>query len=94
MYYAADKHKADSVLHELRAARAGDRMSTLACLQRLRNEVACERTSDIPRLQAWQSIRRLYDAFKAAAGQDLAPDLGAHWQDAIAKTAAWRENLR
>jgi hypothetical protein len=65
-------------------------MSALACLQRLRNEVACERTSDLPRMQAWQSIRRLYDAFKAGGGQDLAP----HWQDAIAKTMGWRENLR
>lgn len=90
MYYTADKQKADSVLRELRAARSGDGTATLACLQRLRNEVACERVSDIPRLQAWQSIRRLYDAFKVGSGQDLAP----HWRDAIAKTAAWHENLR
>ena len=95
MYYAADKQKADSVLRDLRAARTGDQMSTLACLQRLRTEVACARASDLPRLQAWQSIRSLYEAFKAATRQDPGtPDLKPHWQDAIAKTATWRENLR
>jgi hypothetical protein len=90
MYYAADRQRAESVLRDLRAARAGEQTSTLACLQRLRNEAACESVHDLPRMQAWQSIRRLYDAFKA--GADL--DLGPQWQDAIAKTTLWRENLR
>jgi hypothetical protein len=90
MYYAADKQKAESVLRDLRAARTGDQASTLACLLRLRNEVACERTSDLPRMQAWQAIRTLYDAFRAGTGQDLGP----LWQDAIAKTTAWHANLR
>src|ERR1700736_5259983 len=54
MYYAADKQKAERVLRDLRSARTGDQVSTLACLQHLRNEVACERTSDLPRMQAWQ----------------------------------------
>lgn len=90
MYYAADKQKAERVLRDLRSARTGDQVSTLACLQHLRNEVACERTSDLPRMQAWQSIRTLYDAFKAGTGQDLGPQ----WQDAIAKTTAWHDSLR
>lgn len=90
MYYAADKLKAERVLRDLRSARSGDRISTLACLQRLRNEVACERASDLPRMHAWQSIRTLYDAFKAGTDQDLGPQ----WQDAIAKTTAWHDALR
>lgn len=90
MYYAADKQKAEYALIALRAIRAGESEAALACLQRLRNEVACERTNDLPRMQAWLSIRRLYDAFKAGA----ATDLGPQWQDAIAKTSAWRESLR
>jgi hypothetical protein len=90
MYYAADKLKAERVLRDLRSARSGDRASTLACLQRLRNEVACERARDVPRMQAWQSIRTLYDALKAGTGRDLGPQ----WQDAIAKTTAWHDALR
>jgi hypothetical protein len=95
MYYAADKQKAQRVLDALRSIRAGESAATLASLQSLRNEVACERTSDLPRMQAWLSIRRLYDAFKGTADQELAPrDLGPQWQDAIARTTAWRESLR
>jgi hypothetical protein len=90
MYYAADKQKAERVLRDLRSARSGDPASALACLQRLRNEVACETASDLPRMQAWQSIRTLYDAFKAGTGQDL----GAQWRDAIARTTAWHDGLR
>jgi hypothetical protein len=92
MYYAADRPTAERVLVELRSIRACDQTAALAALQRLRNEVACERTSDLPRMQAWASIRRLYDACRRAAPQT--PDLAAQWQDAIAKTAAWRESLR
>ena len=40
MYYTADKQKADRALHDLCAARAEEKAVVLACLQRLRNEVA------------------------------------------------------
>ncbi len=40
--------------------------STLDCLYRARNEVASSRTDDKLRLQAWVSIRRLYEAYKTA----------------------------
>src|SRR5258708_16622919 len=89
LYVAADKLKAERVLRDLGSARSGDRDSPPACLQRLRNEVACERASDLPRMQAWQSIRTLYDALNAGTGQDLWPQ----WQDAIAKTTAWHDAL-
>jgi hypothetical protein len=90
MYYAADKQNAERALIGLRSSRTAERGAALACLQRLRNEVACERADDLPRMQAWQSIRRLYDALKAGTVQDLGPQ----WRDAVAKTTAWRENLR
>lgn len=89
MYYAVDRQKADQVLMDLRTARLEDRLAALATLQRIRNDVACE-GSDPPRLQAWMSIRRLYDAFKAAPERDLKP----LWQDAISRTVTWRENMR
>jgi hypothetical protein len=90
MYYAADRQKAERVLLELRDARHGEAAATLACLHRLRNEVACQRPGEHLRMQAWMSIRRLYDAFKAAPERDLK----ALWQDAALKTTAWRESLQ
>ena len=36
------------------------------------------------------SIRKLYDAFKAAPERDLKP----LWHDAISRTVAWRESMR
>ena len=90
MYYAADRQTALRVLAELRNARVTDTAATLATLHRIRNDVACERAGDQLRLQAWMSIRRLYDAFKAAPERDLKP----LWQDAIARTAVWHESLR
>jgi hypothetical protein len=90
MYYAADKQIAERALIDLRAARFGEHATTLACLLRLRNEVACPGRDDWPRLQAWVSIRKLYDAFRAAPDCDLKP----LWQDAISKTLAWEQSLR
>lgn len=90
MYYAKDRHTAERVLAELRATRLDDQAATLACLHRIRNEVACESHADQARLQAWMSIRKLYDAFKAAPHRDLKP----LWHEAITNTAAWRESLR
>ena len=90
MYYAADRQKAVRVLAELRNTRLNEAAATLACLHRLRNEVACQRAGEHLRMQAWMSIRRLYDAFKAAPERDLK----ALWQDAISKTAAWCESLQ
>src|SRR5215470_1765817 len=90
MYYAADRQKAERVLLELRGARLTEAASTLACLHRLRNEVAGQRAGEHLRMQAWMSIRRLYDAFRAAPERDLKP----LWQDAISKTAVWCESLR
>ncbi|MEJ0078573.1 MAG: hypothetical protein WDO17_24655 [Alphaproteobacteria bacterium] len=90
MYYAADRQKAERVLVELRGARLHEAAATLAFLHRLRNEVACQRAGEHLRMQAWMSIRRLYDAFKAAPERDLK----ALWQDAITKTAAWCDSLR
>jgi hypothetical protein len=90
MYYVADKQIAVRALTELRAARVSEAAATLACLQRLRNEVACAGQDDRPRLEAWVSIRKLYDVFKAAPEHDLK----AFWQDAISKTAAWSASLR
>jgi hypothetical protein len=89
MYYAVDRQKAVQVLMDLRSARLEDRTATLATLQRIRNEVACE-GPDQARLQAWMSIRQLYDAFKTEPDGDLKP----LWQDAISRTVAWRENMR
>jgi len=90
MYYAADRQKAERVLVELRSARLNEAAATLACLQQLRNEVACQRAGEHLRMQAWVSIRRLYDAFRAAPERDLKP----LWQDAISKTAAWCQSLQ
>jgi hypothetical protein len=90
MYYAADRQTAVRVLAELRNARVTDAAATLATLHRIRNDVACERAGDQLRLQAWMSIRRLYDAFKAAPERDLKP----LWHDAIARTAVWHESMR
>ena len=78
------------MLAELRNARATDTAATLATLHRIRNDVACERADDQLRLQAWMSIRRLYDAFKAAPERDLKP----LWHDAISRTAVWHESMR
>jgi len=89
MYYAADRQTAERVLTDLRNARLGETAATLAILHRLRNEAACERAGDYLRLQAWMSIRRLYDAFKAAPERDLK----ALWHDAIARAAAWRASM-
>ena len=89
MYYAVDREKADQVLMDLRSARLEERAAALATLQRIRNEVACER-ADQARLQAWMSIRKLYDAFKAVPDRDLKP----LWHDAISRTVAWRESMR
>jgi hypothetical protein len=41
-------------------------------------------------MDAWISIRKLYDAFKAAANGDLK----SLRQDAISKTLGWAEGLR
>jgi len=90
MYYAADKQKAQRVLTELRTARTGEASATRACLHRIRNEVACETTTDLPRLQAWAALRKLYDAYRAAPERDLKP----LWQDAITKIQLWGESLR
>ena len=90
MYYAADRQTAVRVLTELRDARVTDTAATLATLHRIRNDVACERAGDQLRLQAWMSIRRLYDAFKAAPERDLKP----LWHDAIARTAVWHASMR
>jgi hypothetical protein len=90
MYYAADRQTADRVLADLRNARLADNAATLATLHRVRNEAACERAHDHLRMQAWLSIRRLYDAFKAAPEQDLS----ALWQDAISRAVAWRASMR
>jgi hypothetical protein len=90
MYYAEDRQKAERVLVELRDARLNDAAATLACLHRLRNEVACHRAGEHLRMQAWMSIRRLYDVFKVAPERDLKP----LWQDAISKTTAWCESLQ
>jgi hypothetical protein len=90
MFYAADRQKAERVLLELRDARLNEAAAVLACLHRLRNEVACQRAGEHLRMQAWVSIRRLYDAFRAAPERDLKP----LWQDAISKTAAWCESLK
>jgi hypothetical protein len=90
MYYVADKEIAERALSDLRAARAEERALALACLHRLRNEVAGAREGDRPRMDAWIAIRKLYDAFKASPERDLK----MFWQDAIAKTVAWRESLR
>jgi phage protein D len=90
MYYVADKQKAERALIELRAARTEEQAQALACLQRLRNEVAGAQRADHARMEAWISIRRLYDAVKAAPERDLK----VLWQDAITKTAAWQASLR
>ena len=90
MYYVADKLKAERALIELRAARTEEKALALACLQRLRNEVAGAEPGDRARMEAWISIRKLYDAFKTAPDRDLKP----LWQDAIVKTAAWQQSLR
>lgn len=90
MYYAADRETAKRALADLRMARLGEKTATLASLQRLRNQVASERTEDLARTQAWVAIRRLYDACKA----DEAGDLRPLWQDAIDRTAAWHDSLR
>jgi hypothetical protein len=90
MYFAVDKRIAQRALTELRAARASEAAAALACLQRLRNEVACAGQDDRRRMEAWVSIRDLYDVLKAAPGRDIK----AFWQDAISKTAAWKETLR
>jgi hypothetical protein len=90
MYYAKDLQTAERVLAELRNTRVYDKAAMLARLQRIRNEVACESNVDRARLQAWTSIRKLYDTFKAAPDRDLKP----LWQEAISSTAAWGESLR
>jgi hypothetical protein len=90
MYYVKDLQTAERVLAELRNMRVYDKAATLARLQRIRNEVACERSGDQAGLQAWTSIRKLYDAFKAAPDRDLKP----LWHEAIQNTAAWGQSLR
>jgi hypothetical protein len=90
MSYANDRQTAERVLAELRNTRVYDAAATLARLQRIRNDVACERSGDQARLQAWTSIRKLHDAFKAAPDRDLKP----LWHAAISSTAAWGESLR
>jgi hypothetical protein len=91
MYYARDRETAERVLIELRAARILDEPAqTLPRLQRIRNEVACESSADRPRLLAWMSIRKLYDACKGTPSRDLKP----LWTEAIANTTAWSESLR
>jgi hypothetical protein len=90
MYYVADRMIAERALTDLRAARTEPKALALACLQRLRNEVAAARPDDRARLEAWISIRKLYDAFKSAPERDLKP----LWQDAISRTVTWQESLR
>ena len=90
MYYAKDRQIAERVLAELRATRLDDAAVALARLHHIRNDVACESNADLMRLQAWMSIRKLYDAFKAGPRRYLKP----LWHDAITKTAEWRESLR
>ena len=90
MYYATDRETAERVLTDLRNARLGEPAATFATLQRIRNEAACARADDTLRMQAWVSIRKLYDAYRAAPGRDLKP----LWQEAISSTAAWRESMR
>ena len=75
MYYAVDRQKAAQVLIDLRSVRLEDRTAALR---------------DQARLQAWMSIRQLYDAFKTAPDGDLKP----LWQDAISRTVAWRASMR
>jgi hypothetical protein len=91
MYYARDRETAERVLLELRATRILDEPAlTLPRLQRIRNEVACESAADRPRLMAWMSIRKLYDAYKVTPGRDLKP----LWTEAITNTSAWSQSLR
>ena len=90
MYYATDRQTAERVLVELRSARLGERAATLASLQRIRNDVACEREDEHLRMQAWVSIRNLYEACKVAQEGDLRP----LWHDAISRTEAWRRSMR
>lgn len=90
MFYAADRQTAERVLVELRSARLGERAAALASLRRVRNDVACEHADAHLRIQAWVSIRNLYDACRAAPERDLRP----LWQDAISRTEAWRESMR
>jgi hypothetical protein len=90
MYYLADREKAARVLAELRSARLDEPSAVLACLQRLRNEVASDRPDDHARLAAWASIRKLYDAFRAKPESDLKPQ----WHEAITRTEAWHQSLR
>jgi uncharacterized protein HemY len=89
MYYAADREKAQRAVTELRAARIGDKSQALAYLKQLRNELASDR-SDRARLEAWEAILTLYEAFKDRSSEDLTP----LWDDAISKTEAWRASLR
>lgn len=90
MYYAADRETAKRALADLRTARLGEKTAALASLQRVRNEVASERTDDMPRIQAWIAIRKLYEAFRSGDEEDLKP----LWQDAITRTTAWHDSLR
>jgi len=90
MYYATDRQTAERVLNDLRSSRLDDRATALATLQRIRNQAACARTEDQLRMQAWLSIRNLYEACKAAPERDLK----SLWQDAIAKTVTWQESMR
>ena len=90
MFYAADQKTAERVIADLRGARLDDPTAALVRLQRIRTELASERADDLLRTQAWSAIRRLYDAYKVAPDRDLKP----LWQDAIARTSAWRESLR
>jgi hypothetical protein len=90
MYYVADRVIAERALADLRAARIESQALDLTCRPRLRNEVAGARPDDRARMDAWMSIRKLYDAFKAAPDRDLKP----LWQDAISRTVAWQESLR
>ena len=90
MYYATDRQTAERVLASCATRALTDTAATLRDLHRIRNDVACERADDRLRLQAWISIRRLYDAFKAAPERDLKP----LWHDAISRTVAWRESMR
>jgi len=90
MYYTTDRHTAERVLIDLRNARIADPDETLACLRRARSECAGANPGDRLRIQAWASVRRLYDAYKVAPDCDLKP----LWLDAIAKTDAWHESMR
>jgi hypothetical protein len=89
MYYATDRQTAARVLNDLRHSRLDDRATALAILQRIRNEAACERSGEQLRMQAWLAIRNLYDAMRAAPERDLK----SLWQDAIARTVAWRASM-